>query len=95
MTSLKPKTVRFDTTFEKHWIKYLKRLNEKEKEQLRERIAVFKEDVFDRRLKTHRLKGNLKDYYAFSVSYSDRIVFRLLDNDEILFIEIGSHDVCY
>ena len=55
----------------------------------------FKEDVFDKRLKTHHLKGNLKEYYAFSISYSDRIVFRLLDDEEILFIEIGSHDICY
>lgn len=95
MTALKPKNVRFDATFEKHWLKYLKKLKEKEKELLRERIALFKEDIFDKRLKTHRLKGNLREYYAFSISYSDRIVFRLLDEEEILFIEIGSHDVCY
>ncbi|MEI6704249.1 MAG: type II toxin-antitoxin system mRNA interferase toxin, RelE/StbE family [Deltaproteobacteria bacterium] len=93
--SIKPKTIHFDATFQKHWLKYLKKLNEKEKEQLRERLAFFREDVFDSRLKTHHLKGNLKEYYSFSVSYSDRIVFRLLDNGEILFIEIGSHDICY
>ena len=95
MTSLKPKAIRFDTAFEKHWLKYLRKLNEKEKEQLRERLNIFKEDIFDKRLKTHHLKGNLKEYYAFSISYSDRIVFKLLDNEEILFIEIGSHDICY
>ena len=31
MTALKPKTIRFDTTFEKHWLTYLKKLTEKEK----------------------------------------------------------------
>jgi mRNA-degrading endonuclease YafQ of YafQ-DinJ toxin-antitoxin module len=62
---------------------------------LREHLAIFKEDVFDKRLKTHRLKGNLKEYYAFSVSYTDRIVFRILEDESVYFIEIGDHDVCY
>ena len=92
---MKPRAIRHDATFEKQWAKYLKKLTEKEKEQLKDRLVIFKEDVFDRRLKTHHLKGNLKEYYAFSLSYSDRIVFKLLDNEEILFIEIGSHDFCY
>ena len=92
---MKPRAIRHDATFEKQWAKYLKKLTEKDKEQLKDRLVIFKEDVFDRRLKTHHLKGNLKEYYAFSLSYSDRIVFKLLDNEEILFIEIGSHDFCY
>ena len=62
---------------------------------LRKCLAIFKENVFDKRLKTHRLKGNLKEYYAFSISYSDRIVFKIIDDDSVYFIEIGSHDVCY
>ena len=40
---------------EKHWHKYLTGLTEKQKEHLRERLAIFKEDVFDKRIKTHRL----------------------------------------
>ena len=92
---MKPKSITFDRVFEKHWNKYLKGLTEKQKDQLRERLAFFKEDVFDKRLKTHRLKGNLKEYYAFSISYSDRIVFRILEDDAVYFIEIGGHDVCY
>ena len=71
------------------------KLSAREKEQLKERLSIFKEDTSDKRLKTHRLKGNLKEYYAFSISYSDRIVFRHLEDEEVLFIQIGSHDVCY
>lgn len=92
---MKPKAIRYDAAFEKQWLKYLKKLTAKQKDQLKERLSIFKENAFDSRLKTHHLKGNLKDYYAFSVSYSDRIVFRVLDDEEILFIEIGSHDICY
>ena len=76
---MKPKSIHFDSVFEKRWYKYLTGLTEKQKERLRERLAFFKEDVFDKRLKTHRLKGNLKEYYAFSISYSDRIVFKIIN----------------
>jgi len=62
---------------------------------LHDRLSFFKEDIFDKRLKTHRLKGNLKDYYAFSISYSDRIVFKILKDNSVYFIDIGSHDICY
>ena len=92
---MKPTSITFDRVFEKHWLKYLRGLTEKQKEHLRERLAIFKEDVFDKRLKTHRLKGNLKEYYAFSVSYSDRIVFKILEDEAVYFIEIDGHDVCY
>jgi mRNA-degrading endonuclease YafQ of YafQ-DinJ toxin-antitoxin module len=53
------------------------------------------DSVFDKRLKTHRLKGNLKNYYAFSINYSNRIVFKIIEEDSVYFIEIGSHDECY
>lgn len=93
--TMKPKAIRYDAAFEKHWLKYVKKLTDKQREQLKERLSIFRENAFDPRLKTHHLKGNLKEYYAFSVSYSDRIVFKLLDDEEVLFIEIGSHDICY
>ena len=92
---MKPKSIIFDSVFEKRWHKYLKGLTDKQKDRLKERLALFKEDAFDKRLKTHRLKGNLKEYYAFSISYSDRIVFRILENETVYFIEIGCHDICY
>ncbi|WP_129128232.1 type II toxin-antitoxin system RelE/ParE family toxin [Geomonas oryzae] len=92
---MRPKAINYDASFEKQWLKYLRKLSVREKEQLKERLSIFKEDAFDKRLKTHRLKGNLKEYHAFSISYSDRIVFRLLDDEEVLFIQIGSHDICY
>jgi len=92
---MKPKSIQFDSVFEKHWNKYLMGLTEKQKVQLRKRLIIFKKDIFDKRLKTHRLKGNLKEYYAFSISYSDRIIFKIIEDNSVYFIEVGSHDVCY
>ena len=80
---MKPKSIQFDSVFEKHWHKYLTGLTEKQKEQVKERLKIFQEDIFDKRLKTHRLKGNLKEYSAFSISYSDRIVFKILKDNSV------------
>ena len=92
---MKPKSIQFDAVFEKRWHKYLMGLTEKQKERLKKQLTIFKEDVFDRRLKTHHLKGNLKEYYAFSINDSDRIVFKIIEDNSVYFIDVGSHDVCY
>jgi hypothetical protein len=39
---MKPKSIHFDSVFEKRWYKYLTGLTEKQKQQLRERLAIFK-----------------------------------------------------
>jgi mRNA-degrading endonuclease YafQ of YafQ-DinJ toxin-antitoxin module len=46
-------------------------------------------------LRTHKLKGALSEYHAFSISPSDRIVFRILDDGGVLLVDIGSHDEVY
>lgn len=92
---MRPKYVIFDVSFERKFEKYKKRLTEKERIKLREKFKIFKEDIFDKRLKTHKLKGRLGDYYALSLSYQDRLVFKIIDDDSVYLIEIGSHNVCY
>ncbi len=92
---MKPEYISYDVAFGKLFNKYNGRLNDDERQRLKKRPEIFKEDVFDKRLKTHKLKGALGNYYAFSINYSDRIVFKILDDGGIYFIEIGSHDVCY
>ncbi len=72
---------------------YKKRLSKKELEKLKERFIFFKNNPFDNRLKTHKLKGRLKDYWVFSVSYSDRLLFRFLSKDKAFFIDIGDHSI--
>lgn len=92
---MKPKTIIFDGIFEKRFHKYLQGLTKKQKASLKNRLTIFKENIFDKRLKTHHLKGNLKEFYAFSISYSHRIVFKIVEPDSVYFIEIGDHDDCY
>lgn len=55
--------------------------------------ALFIKDPFDPRIKTHKLAGNLKGFWSFSVSYSHRIIFEFLDNGDVRFHDIGPHDI--
>ena len=87
------KKIVFDASFEKDLKKYKNRSTDKKIKQLKERLLIFKEDPFDARLRTHKLKGNLKDYWSFSIGYSDRILFRFLDSETVFFIDIGDHSI--
>lgn len=92
---MKPRYIKYDNVFEKKFKKYTAQLPAIGKQRLKKRLEIFKEDIFDKRLKTHKLKGELKEYYAFSISYADRLVFRLLEDEGVYFIDIGDHDTCY
>jgi mRNA-degrading endonuclease YafQ of YafQ-DinJ toxin-antitoxin module len=91
----KPQYLLQDKTFKRTFNRYRNSLSETDRNKLRKRFEIFTENVFDNRLRTHKLKGALSDYYAFSVSFSDRIVFRILDDGGVLLVDIGSHDEVY
>lgn len=87
------KRIVFDASFEKDFERHKNRLPIKKMNQLKDRLLAFKNNPFDPKLKTHKLKGNLRNYWSFSISYSDRILFRFLDNETVFFIDIGNHDI--
>jgi addiction module RelE/StbE family toxin len=91
--SFKIKTIVFDAYFEKEFEIYKKRLSKKKIEKLKERLIIFRNNPFDQRLKTHKLKGKLRNYWVFSISHSDRLMFRFLNKDEVFFINIGDHSI--
>lgn len=81
--------IQYSTSF----IKQLKRLtNEKQKLAIK-REQIFRKNPFDIRLKTHKLSGNLRGYWAFSLTHSDRVIFRFIKKEEAIFYKIGSHDI--
>ena len=92
MTSKVQKIV-FDASFERKFTTYKENLSQKQLKKLREKIIIFKNNPFDPCLKTHKLKGKLKDYWVFTISYSYRIIFRFLDKERIFFIDIGDHSI--
>jgi len=58
-------------------------------------MKLFSSNPFSKQLRTHKLTGTLKGLWAFSVDYDTRVIFSFLKDDEVLLIDIGSHDEVY
>ena len=61
-------------------------------------LASLATDPFQPQLKTHKLKGDLKDSYACSAGYDLRIIFQFVEYQQsqaILLESIGTHDEVY
>ncbi|OGF62888.1 hypothetical protein A2926_01345 [Candidatus Giovannonibacteria bacterium RIFCSPLOWO2_01_FULL_44_40] len=54
--------------------------------------SIFRANPKDGRLKTHKLHGELRDFWSFSVDVKYRIIFEF-DGDDITFLDIGDHDI--
>lgn len=63
-------------------------------ELLRAVLRRFGADPFDPLLRTHKLKGDLSGYWAFSVDDDLRVLFRW-DGDTCFVVAIGGHDEIY
>ncbi|HEY9582868.1 MAG TPA: type II toxin-antitoxin system mRNA interferase toxin, RelE/StbE family [Candidatus Paceibacterota bacterium] len=60
-----------------------------------ERESIFIVDPFDTRLETHKLHGKEKQYWAYSINNKYRIKFSFLENGDVLYLDIGTHDEVY
>lgn len=58
-----------------------------------ERDELFRSDPFRPSLRTHKLKGELEGFMAYSVNFSYRVLFRFLSGGEALYYDIGTHDI--
>lgn len=63
----------------------------KKKFELTEKF--FRKNPFDKKLKTHKLRGELSDFWSYSIDFKNRVIFEMIKEDEIIFHSIGSHDI--
>lgn len=61
---------------------------------LRAALRRFATDPKDPLLRTHKLRGDLEAYWAFSVDDDLRVLFRW-QGDEAFLVNLGSHDEVY
>lgn len=61
---------------------------------VQKRMKEIANNHFSLNLKTHKLSGYLKDCFTSRITYNYRIVF-IVDEDELCFIDIGSHNEVY
>jgi addiction module RelE/StbE family toxin len=86
--------ISFDNSFKRAFKKRIKGNKTLEK-KFRDKLEQFQKNPFEPSLKTHKLSGKLKDLWSFTIEYDQRVVFYFTDNNDAVFIDIGSHDQVY
>ena len=86
--------ITWDQGFKRIYKKKVKN-NDKLRKKFWNSIELFSESPFSPLLRTHKLTGKLEGLWAFSVDYDCRIIFKFLNQDEILLVDIGGHDEVY
>lgn len=75
------------------FIKAYKTLPEKVKQRAKRQEKKFLSNPFDTSLKTHKLKGELAGFWAYAVTHHYRILFRFIKNNEVIYYDIGTHEI--
>ena len=76
------------------FLRRAKKLREPHATMLRAALRRFAADPGDPLLRIRKLKGDLRDYWSFSVDDDLRVLFRW-DGDVAFLVNIGSHDEVY
>lgn len=63
------------------------------KKEAEKREKLFKINPFDSKLDTHKLKGKLTGYWAFSITKKYRVEFKFIENKEVVFLKVGTHNI--
>lgn len=79
--------------YSRKFLRMYKKLSLDIKKNAEKRIEIFRENVFDSRLETHKLSGDFDDCWAFSIDYKNRIIFSFYNKNIILLIAVGDHSV--
>jgi mRNA-degrading endonuclease YafQ of YafQ-DinJ toxin-antitoxin module len=82
-----------EVAYKPAFIRDYKRLPIEVQEDVKEKIELFKDPANHNRLKVHKLKGKLKEYYSFSATYSHRVVFTYETKQRAVLLAVGDHDV--
>lgn len=86
---MKPKNILYSSYFAKR----VKKLPKSEKILLVKFEKSFRNDCFDPALKTHKLSGKMENLWSCSISYKTRLIFKFDKEENIIFIDIGSHAI--
>jgi len=84
----------WDQGFKRRYKKRVKN-NTDLKTKFWEGIELFTKEPFNPQLRTHKLTGKLSGLWAFSIDYDCRVIFKFLNDHEVLLIDIGTHDEVY
>ena len=82
-----------DVFYTPRFLRMYRKLEPALKEEVREKIELFKNKDQHKQLKVHKLKGTFRNTYGFSVNYQVRVLFEYLSDEKVAFLVVGDHDV--
>lgn len=77
----------------KNFIKRFKKLPRNIRDIADVKVDVFRKNPFHNSLRLHRLNGELEGLWSISIDKKNRIIFKVKDENIIIFISIGKHDI--
>lgn len=65
------------------------------KEEIKQKILLFKNTKNPESQKVHKLQGHFKNCFSFSINYKIRIVFEYETKTVVNLLYVGGHDSAY
>ena len=63
--------------------------------KIKEKNILFVKDPYNTTLNNHALNGKYTGYRSININGDIRIIYKLLDKDTALFVEVGTHSKLY
>jgi addiction module RelE/StbE family toxin len=76
-------------------LKKIQQRDEKLANRIEKQIALFEENPKHPSLRTHKLSGTMDNVWSISITMNIRMVYILLDERNVIFVKIGTHDEVY
>ena len=75
------------------FVRDFKRLQTSDQQRAVKVERIFKTNPLHPSLRLHPLKGKLAGLFSISVTMHIRIIFKRMNNGDIVFLSIGQHDI--
>ncbi len=75
------------------FLKMYKRLPAQVQQAAEAKENIFRENPFHPSLRTHKLTGKLRDYWAFSIGYNYRIIYSFVTTRQVHWHAVGTHSI--
>ena len=81
--------------FHKSFIKDYRRLDNKIKKVLKDRLELFYQNPYHIKLNNHPLQGKWKNYKSINITGNFRAVYKTVNDKTAIFIACGTHSKLY
>lgn len=73
--------------------KSFKKLDGTLKKKTKKQFALFLDNLFHPSLNTEKLEPKTSNIWSFRVDKSTRVIFTFVENETILLLDVGPHDI--